>query len=77
MEVLCKIANHMEPMIQFTYDISVSYYDSRLSVLGVKLWLDQSGEVLFEFYEKATKSKNVILASSAIPRHQKNYDFGS
>ena len=71
MELLCSIANHIEPMIQFTYDIPGSYSDSKLPVLDVKLWLDPTGEVLFEFFEKATKNSKVILASSAIPRRQK------
>ena len=71
MELLSCIANSIEPMIQFSYDIPGSYSDSKLPVLDVKLWLDCSGEILFEFFEKASKSKQVILASSAIPRSQK------
>ena len=71
MELSSCIANSIEPMIQFTYDIPGSYSNSKLPVLDVKLWLDCSGEILFEFFEKALKSKQVILASSAIPRSQK------
>ena len=56
MELLSCIANSIEPMIQFTYDIPGSYSDSKLPVLDVKLWLDPTGEVLFEFFEKATKT---------------------
>ena len=57
MNLLCSIANHIEPMIQFTYDIPVSYYDSKLPVLDVKLWLDQSGEVLLSFMRRLQKAK--------------------
>ena len=41
------IANSLEPMIQFTYDIAGSYNDSKSPVLDVKLWLDHSGEIFF------------------------------
>ena len=71
METICNVANHIEPMIQLTYDIPMSYPDSKLPVLDIKLWLDPSGEAMYEFYEKVTKNDKVILASSAIPRNQK------
>ena len=71
METICKVANHIEPMIQFTYDIPMSYQDSKLPVLDVKIWLDNNGEAYYEFFEKLTKNDKVILASSAIPRRQK------
>ena len=71
METICNVANHIEPMIQFTYDIPMSYSDSKLPVLDVKIWLDNNGEAFYEFYEKITKNDYVILASSAIPRRQK------
>ena len=71
METICDVANHIEPMIQFTYDIPMSYQDSKLPVLDVKIWLDDKGEACYEFFEKLTKNDKVILASSAIPRHQK------
>ena len=58
-------------MIQFTYDIPMSYSDSKLPVLDIKVWLDSNGEAMYEFYEKDTKNQKVILASSAIPRCQK------
>ena len=71
METICNVANHVEPMIQFTYDIPMSYPDSKLPVLDIKLWLDPSVEAMYEFFEKVTKNDKVILASSAIPRNQK------
>ena len=71
MDIICSVANHIEPMIQFTYDIPMSYSDSKLPVLDIKVWLDSNGEAMYEFYEKDTKNDKVILASSAIPRCQK------
>ena len=33
--------------------------------------MDHSGEIFFEFFEKASKSNHIMLASSVIPRRQK------
>ena len=41
MNLLCNIANHIEPMIQFTYDIPGSYNDNKLgmpSKKNSKIW---------------------------------------
>ena len=58
-------------MIQFTCDVPSNHNDGMLPVLDVKAKLDDEGEILFDFYEKSTKNRRVILASSALPWQQK------
>ena len=58
-------------MIQFTCDVPSNHMDGMLPVLYKKAKLDHEGEILFDFYEKSTKNRRVILASSALPWQQK------
>ena len=70
-KVVKNIADSIEPMIQFTCDVPSNHIDGMLPVLDVKAKLDHEGEILFDFYEKSTKNRRVILASSALPWQQK------
>ena len=71
MNILVEIANKIEPMIQFTADVPSNHSDGYLPVLDIKVRLDEENEVIFDYYEKDTKSDKVILASSALSWHQK------
>ena len=69
--ILNQIANDVDPMIRFTFDLSEKHQDKKLPVLDLKVWLSEMGELMYEFYEKPTKNVKTILASSAISWHQK------
>ena len=71
MNILKKVAESIEPMIQFTCDFPSAHDDGKIPILDVKVWLNSENEALFEFFEKETKSQKVILASSALPNNQK------
>ena len=69
--ILNEIANDVDPMIRFTFDLPEKHQDKKLPVLDLKVWLSETDELLHEFYEKPTKNLRTILASSAISWHQK------
>ena len=58
-------------MIRFTFDLPENHQEKKLPVLDLKVWLSETDELLYEFYEKPTKNKKIILATSAINWHQK------
>ena len=64
--ILSQIANDVDPVIQFTFDVPEKHQDKKLPVLDLKVWLSETDELMFEFYEKPTKNVKTILASSAI-----------
>ena len=64
--ILQQIANDIDSMITFTQDIPNNYDDKKLPVLDLKVHVDAQGFLIHEFYEKPTKNKRVILASSAL-----------
>ena len=66
-----EIANDVNPMIRFTFDLPEKHQDKKLPVLDLKVWLSKTEELMYEFYEKPTKNAKTILASSAISWHQK------
>ena len=53
-------------MVTLTYDIPEKHEDQKLPVFDLKVWVDETQELLFEFYEKPTKNERVILPSSAL-----------
>ena len=64
--VLNQIANDVDSMLSFTYDVPSNHENQKMPVLDVQVCLDNQGLLLFEFYEKPTKNPHVILASSAL-----------
>ena len=70
-KLFCAIANEIDPMVQFTYDVPELNPDGKLPVLDLKVFMSPENEVLHEFYEKPTKNSRVILASSALSWSQK------
>ena len=70
-KVLNKIADSIDGMIAFTYDVPGNHNDGYLSVLDVKVKLQENGRIIYQFYEKSTKNSRVILADSALNWKQK------
>ena len=64
-------------MIQFTVDHPSKHHDNKLPVLDLKVSINTSNVVDFEFYEKPTKNPLVVLASSALGMKQKRNIFVS
>ena len=58
-------------MIKFTGDYPSNHESNKLPILDVQVQMNAENRVLFEFYEKETKTDKVILASSAMSWHQK------
>ena len=61
-----QIANDVDSMISFTYDVPSKHIDGKMPILDVKVNVDKEGILYHEFYEKPTKNDFVILADSAI-----------
>ena len=58
-------------MIKFNYDTPSKNIDGWLPVLDVKVQVSQDNKIIHNFYEKPTRNKNVIFASSALSWTQK------
>ena len=68
MEIIQKIANGLNPMIQLTAETPCNSEDGKLAVLDVTVNINEAEHcrIDFEFYEKPTKYPKVILADSAL-----------
>ena len=73
MEVVREIADSVDNMIKFTVDYPGNYKSGKFPVLDVQASInkEKANKIEFEFYEKPTKNKLVILSNSAIPSKQK------
>ena len=69
--IFTKIANEVHEMITLTHDTVEAHNDMKLPILDLKVYIDEGGLIMHEFYEKETKIKNVILANSALSWAQK------
>ena len=67
-EVLKNIAKEVDKMIKLTTDTPCHYEDKKMPVLDIKVNVNEEkdNQMNFEFYEKPTKNKNVILADAAL-----------
>ena len=70
-KVITEVADSIEPMIKFTGDYPTNHESQKLPILDIQVQMNTENRVLFEFYEKETKTDKVILASSAMSWHQK------
>merc|ERR1712074_63204 len=73
MEIIKEVAESVDPMIQFTVDLPGNYENGKFPVLDVQAGInkEKQNKIEFEFFEKPTKNKKVILSDSAIPSNQK------
>ena len=73
LDIIRSIANTIDPMIQLTVDIPGNHENKKLPILDIQACINktENNRLDYEFYEKPTKNKNVILFDSAIPSKQK------
>jgi hypothetical protein len=73
MEVVLGVAESVDNMIKFTTDTPSMHENGKLAVLDVEVKVNRKEEnrLDFEFFEKPTKNKRVVLANAAIPSNQK------
>ena len=68
MEVIKDVANSIDDMIKFTVDYPTNYENKKVPILDIMASInkEQQNRIDYEFFEKPTKNKFVILSSSAI-----------
>ena len=74
MRLLQSVANTIHKSIRMTIDYPSRYAEGKVSMLNVKMWIEEVNGmrlILYEHYEKAMASMMVIHADSAIPRKVK------
>ena len=73
MEVIVEIANKIDPMFQFTYDVPSNHIHRKIAILDVEanINIEENNRLDFQFYEKPTKHKKVMLFDTALPAKQK------
>ena len=52
MQVIQKIANEIEEMIQMTFDVTSNYEDKKVPMLDMKTWINEEDKILFEYAHK-------------------------
>ena len=73
MEEIVNVAESVEGLLKFTYDIPNNHESGKIPVLDVAVKINQieGNRIDFEHYEKPTKNKRVILYDAALPSKQK------
>ena len=73
MEIIQSIANSINQMIKLTVETPCNFKDQKITVLDVKVKVneEENNRIDFEFFEKTTKNPRVILADSALSFSQK------
>ena len=73
MEIVKEIANSVDDMTKFTVDYPSNHECGKMPILDVEAGINKEKENLieYEFYEKPTKNKFLILSDSAIASKQK------
>jgi hypothetical protein len=70
-ESIRKLGDTINPMIQLTVDYPSNHRNGKVPILDLEVWIvrkeDGHQKVLYSFYEKAMKSKFVLMNSSAVP----------
>ena len=68
MDIIVKIANTIDPMIQLTTETPCNFKNGMLPILDVKVCVnkEEGNRLDFEFFEKPTKNSRVTLANSAL-----------
>ena len=68
MEVIRNVAESVDGMIKFTFDIPDNHENGKLPILDVQVKINKNemNRLDFEFYEKPTKNNKVILEDAAI-----------
>ena len=65
------MANSICPIIQMTEDCPGLNPDGKLPILDLKVWTNEDGKILHEFYRKEMASRHLMLARSAMPEKMK------
>ena len=73
MEVIKDIAESVDEMLKFTIDVPSNHKSGSMPVLDVQVRVnkEENNRIDFEFFEKPTKNKLVILSDAAIASQQK------
>ena len=73
MEVIVDIAESVDGMIKFSYDVPSKHKNRKLAVLDVEVNVnkEEANRIDYEFFEKPTKNMRVILEDAALPTNQK------
>ena len=61
--ILTEIANNVLPGITMEFDVPSRNTNDRMPILDMEVWMDsQTGNILFQHYEKPTASHNIMHA---------------
>ena len=73
MEIIKEVAETIDDIIKFTFDTPQNHKSGKIPILDVeaKINKEKDNRIDFEFFQKPTKNKKVILESSALPSKQK------
>ena len=73
MEIIQNVAESIDDIVRFTVDLPTKHENGKIAILDIeaKVNKEEGNRIEFEFYEKPSKNKRVILENSALPSKQK------
>ena len=73
MEIIQEVAESIDDIVKFTVDLPSKHENGKIAILDIeaKINKDEGNRIEYEFYEKPSKNKRVILENSALPFKQK------
>ena len=73
MEVIVDIAESIDDIVKFTVDMPSKQENGKIAILDIEANINkkEGNRVDFEFYEKPSRNKRVILEDAALPSQQK------
>ena len=73
MEIIVEIAESVDDIVKFTADMPSKHKSNKIAILDVEVNINkkEQNRIDYEFYEKPSKNKRVILEDAALPAPQK------
>ena len=73
MEIIVEIAESVDDIVKFTADMPSKHKSNKIAILDVEVNINKKEQnwIDYEFYEKPSKNKRVILEDAALPAPQK------
>ena len=73
MEIIKEIAESIDDIVKFSVDLPSNHTNEKIAILDLEVNVnkEEQNRIDFEFYEKPSKNKRVILEDAALPSKQK------
>ena len=73
MEIIQEVAESIDDIVKFTVDLPNNHENGKIAILDIEAKINrhEKNRIEYEFYEKPSTNKRVILENAALPHSQK------